>query len=175
MSIYANTSFYVYAYLREDYTPYYIGKGSGKRAWKNSGRSIKRPVDKSRIVILEDNLTESEALELEIQKISEYGRIDTGTGILRNLTDGGDGVSGMVHSEETRAKISEASSGANHPNYGKTHSEESKRKMSEARGTPVRYNGVVYPSMKKAAEENGIPKTTFRDRIKSGKIKIEYQ
>ena len=43
-----------------------------------------------------------------------------------NMTEGGDGVSGLVCSEETRRKLSEA-------NKGKKASEESKRKMSEAR------------------------------------------
>lgn len=39
---------------------------------------------------------------------------------------------GKTHSDETKAKISEAISGANHPLFGKTHSEEAKNKMSLA-------------------------------------------
>lgn len=50
-----------------------------------------------------------------------------------NFTEGGDGISGFEHSEETRKKMSEATKGKNNPNYGKTLSKETKRKISEAR------------------------------------------
>jgi hypothetical protein len=123
--------YYTYAYLREDKTPYYIGKGTGDRIY-STNRIIKPPKDKSRVIYLKQNLTEEEAFRHEIYMIAVFGRKDLGTGILRNLTNGGDGTSGWVPSEESRRKMSEANKGKNNPNYGKSLSEETKRKMSEA-------------------------------------------
>ena len=100
--------YYTYAYLREDRTPYYIGKGKGNRVYRRSKRDIKPPKDKSRILILKQNLTEQEAFRHEIYMIAVFGRKDLGTGVLYNKTGGGDGVSGLVHTEETRKKIKES-------------------------------------------------------------------
>ena len=123
--------FYTYAYLREDKTPYYIGKGTGKRIY-STNRSIKPPKDKSRIIYLKKNLTEEEAFRHEIYMIDVFGRKDLGTGILQNLTNGGEGMSGCIPSEETKRKLSEESKGEKNNFYGKTHSEETKRKISDA-------------------------------------------
>ena len=49
-----------------------------------------------------------------------------------NFTEGGDGMSGFKHSEETRKKMSESQKGENNPMYGKTHSEETRKKISES-------------------------------------------
>lgn len=96
--------FYTYAFLRRDGTPYYIGKGTGKRCYDNTGRRVcKRPRDKSRILILKKGLTEGEAFKHEIYMIAVYGRKDLGTGILRNLTDGGEGMSNPA--ERVRKKL----------------------------------------------------------------------
>lgn len=107
---------YVYAYLREDGTPYYIGKGLGNRCKEK--HNVPVPPD-SRIKFIKTNLTDQEAISLEIELIANYGRKDLGTGILRNRTDGGDGNAGRVMNEETRAKISSANKGKPSPMKGK--------------------------------------------------------
>ncbi len=87
-------NYYTYAYLREDRTPYYIGKGKGRRVFDKQNRtSCKVPKDKSRIIYLKKDLTEEEAFRHEVYMISIFGRKNNNTGILRNLTDGGEGFS----------------------------------------------------------------------------------
>ena len=107
--------YYIYSYLREDYSPYYIGKGSGKRAYNKGSKEVKPPRDKSRIRILKVDLTEEEAFLLEKLYILMFGRIDSGTGILRNRSDGGDGASGAIKSKETREKLRQANLGKKKP------------------------------------------------------------
>lgn len=99
--------FYVYHWLREDGTPYYIGKGQTNRAF-DKRRSYIPP--RNRIKIVKDNLTEQQAFDLERKEILKYGRKDLGTGILRNKTEGGDG---HTPTDQTRKKLSLALKGKN--------------------------------------------------------------
>jgi hypothetical protein len=113
--------FYTYLWLREDGTPYYAGKGSGRRGFisgKHGG--LHRPKDGLRI-ILQEHLSEADAFEAEKFLISYYGRLDTKTGCLRNLTDGGEGGSGNIPSESHKERVRIALLGKKHSDERRAH------------------------------------------------------
>ena len=122
--------YYIYTHTRNGETlPFYVGKGFGRRAYSLKARSKfwKRVAKYGYTIQIEiPNLSEDEAFQLESEIIKTYGRRDLGTGCLVNLTDGGEGASGYIHSEETCAKIGRAQK-------GKTLSEETRKKVAEAR------------------------------------------
>lgn len=108
--------FYTYMYLRDDGTPYYIGKGRRWRAFKNSRRVIRKPKDPNRILVQEFD-SETDAYEAERFLIDLFGRIDLKTGVLHNIAAGGKG--GRGHTVAW--------------NKGRPWSKETKKKMSLAR------------------------------------------
>ena len=149
MNIYFNylQEYYVYAYIRHKDskiaiagTPYYIGKGKKDRAWSKQ-HSVPVPKDSRYIVMIEHHLTEVGALALERRLIRWYGRLDNNTGILRNLTDGGEGCSNRIYSSKTREKIGNAHRGKKltqqsiekrtASRQGYTHSIATRQKISE--------------------------------------------
>ena len=133
--------YYTYAYLREDGTPYYIGKGKGRRI-NSKLHSVNLP-PKERRIFLKTNLSEADAIKHEIYMISVLGRKDLGTGILRNTTSGGEGTSGYKHTEDSKEKISKAMSNPSEltrkrmskASSSRKHTEYSKKLISEYRHT----------------------------------------
>ena len=130
MNIYSSSTippgYYVYAYLRSTNSsissigsPYYIGKGIGKRAWVKGKEEIHPPTNHNYIVILESGLTNVGALSIERRMIRWYGKIKDNTGILRNTLNGGDGFD-----SETCNR--------NPPNKGKKSSDKTIQRQKEA-------------------------------------------
>jgi hypothetical protein len=83
--------YYVYAhYLNEnDTTPFYIGKGCRNRAYSKSGRNKKwnELVTKNKgyvVKLIQENISEKDALVLETKLIQKYGKLSEGDGILVN-------------------------------------------------------------------------------------------
>ena len=130
--------------------PFYIGKGKGTRyndhlaeSLNTDSQSIKCKTIRKLIsigleygVVISDNLTEDDAFEIEEMLISDYGRIDIKTGILANHSNGGEGNSGYIVSDERKRELSELLkvdnlmhrsgvlekvSGENHWCFGKEH------------------------------------------------------
>ena len=117
-----NNTYYVYAYLTQDGLPYYIGKGSRRRAW-DKNHNVIVPADLSEIIIVENNLTEIGALAIERRLISWYGRKNNNTGILENKTDGGSGSTRWNYTNKIREKFSKVKLGNTH-SKGYVHSSE---------------------------------------------------
>lgn len=125
---------YVYRHIRLDKNePFYIGIGSDKKFYRAYSLRKRNQlwhniVNKSdyEVEILMDNLTWEQACEKEKEFISLYGRKNTNTGILCNMTDGGEGSPGTIVSEKTRQFHKVNNKGQSNPFYGKTHKDETK-------------------------------------------------
>ncbi|WP_188567239.1 LEM-3-like GIY-YIG domain-containing protein [Undibacterium terreum] len=144
---------YVYILRRPDKQhdgvpqPFYVGKGAGRRfahhfyeaaAEKEYNQSLnKHKIRVIRSVGRENVLvqmipchTHEYALALEKKLIAQWGRRAIKTGILTNLTEGGEGVAGLAMPPHVKAILSEMAS------------------------QPVRFNGNLYTSIKAAFHAN---------------------
>lgn len=128
--------------------------------------------------ILFSNLTEEEAKEKEIELIAEYKSSNSKYGY--NASAGGESANGMIHSEETKERISRSlkgrkspmkgshwngeRAGENNPFYGKTHTEETRQKMKKS----YKYN--ITEETKKKMSKNRKGKSTGSSNHKSRSV-----
>ncbi len=123
---------YLYRHIRLDKNvPFYIGIGIDSNYYRAKSKKSRNDhwnkiVNKTdyEVEILFEHDDYDFIKEKEIEFIALHGRSDLGLGTLCNLTNGGDGCLGLVHSDEAKLKMSI-------PNKGKIISEEQRRKVSE--------------------------------------------
>jgi hypothetical protein len=143
---------------------FYVGQGSLKRAYRvgvSRGERYFSYVSKFGDPIIEiykDGLSREESLVVEVELISKFGRIVDGTGTLINL-DFGDSKS-----LETRQKIGQGAKGRSAPNKGVSPTIETRKKMSKNKCKVIRYEGVVYESIKNASEVLNIDRSYIARR-----------
>ena len=167
-------SWCVYRHIRLDKNePFYIGIGKDiKRAYQKgyNRRSSwwNKIINKSEyeIELLFENISEEFAKTKEIEFIKLYGRKDLKKGSLCNMTDGGDGSTGQIHSLETKAKRAKHLNGM----LNKKHTAISKEIMSSkqtkgnnnlAKKVVDKNTGKIYTCIKDAAEDAGISYSTL--------------
>jgi hypothetical protein len=167
---------YKYKEYKFNFEPFYVGKGSNNRCFihlKCNDKSNLYKTNKIKAILsksLQPILIECQSIKLEIDLIKIIGRINLGTGPLTNLTDGGEGHSGMIVSEETKRKIGKINSNPTKETItklinakkkyfenggitwmkGKTHSEKTKQLMSK---NHVNVNGNKNPMYGKTHSE----------------------
>lgn len=181
--------FYVYAYIRDKDsstakagTPYYIGKGTGNRAFAKHSFAIPK---RNRIIFIEKNLTEIGSLALERRLINWWGRKDLGSGILLNKTEGGDSPlmddykkrhlskinTGKILSKETRIKMSRSRAGKKRPeisNRNRSNKElKNLQSMTEKIKLKIEINGITYNSIVEASNTLNIHHETIRYRCRA--------
>ncbi len=120
-----NEVFYIGISLKDDLN---YKRASDKRKRSEFWNKITKKTNYRVDIMFEDNDVEL-IKEKEKEFIALYGRRDLGLGTLCNLTCGGDGCTGHVHTYEHKVATSERMKGENNPNYGKVTPEDVKEKL----------------------------------------------
>jgi len=154
------TGFYTYVLVNPlTNLPFYVGKGSGTRYLdhfkeiiagtahnKHKANTIKKIIREGSQVIVDivciaDD--EQDCFEKEKQLIEQYGRKNNNTGILTNLTNGGEGVCGFVPPDELRRRWSKQRKGPGNGMYGRTHTPEAREKIKQARKEHIKQGKII--------------------------------
>jgi hypothetical protein len=151
----------VYQHIREDNgNPMYIGisshdfpgielisKNTNHRACQISNRTTlhTRYFKKynCKVEILHNNLSWEDACNLEKEYIKKYGRIDNKTGILTNMTDGGEGAIGRIPTTEHKNNLSKALKGRKFSDEHKLKLAQSAKITCNRRGTTTSIQGRI--------------------------------
>jgi hypothetical protein len=128
--------FYIYEHIRPDTNAiFYVGKGSHVRAHSKHRRnkhwnSVVAKAGAYSVRLVADNLEEDFSFLIEMERIDQLKRIGLN---LTNKTDGGEGPSGMRHTDEAKRKIAEAQMGDKHWTVNHVYTEEHRAKLKFAR------------------------------------------
>jgi hypothetical protein len=135
------TAFYVYEHIRRDTgAVFYVGKGHGSRHCSKRDRNqywhnvVNKAGGFDHRVVCTD-LSEDLIFLVEMEKIDQLKKLGVK---LVNLTDGGEGRSGLKHSDHTKHLISQKRKGKSHK-----HTPESIEKIRQAN------TGVVFSEERK--------------------------
>jgi len=169
VGIFSKGEWNVYMHLKKsDFTPFYIGicnnNQKNKRPFEKTRRSDfwKRVYEKNgrSVLILQENISEEQAKNMEKWLIHMYGKRIHKNGPLVNITDGGEGFSAN-HSIESRKKMSVSKKGRTGDKCHNSH--------------PVIANGIRYGSMWEAARSIGVHGQTIKNRCENPKFKNYYK
>ena len=184
-------NYYVYIHRRKDNkTVFYVGISRQEKYFRVNTKTGRNPIWNNIVnkygftgEVLFSDLSKEDACLIEKALIKSYGRINTNSGVLANLTAGGDGSVDCPKSIETKNKMSKA-------RVGKPLSEEIKNKMSETRKgkkasdiTKAKLsiiaknkfskkvinieNGTIYNSISECASELNISRTYLNKLLKN--------
>jgi hypothetical protein len=167
--------YYTYAYLREDKTPYYIGRGKHHSGYKYHRMSQKHTCGippQERRIVLKDNLTREQAIKHEEYMIDLFGLVWDESGVLRNHIRNSCGGShkGRKLSQETKQKMSLAMK--KRWESGVYDTEEYKNKIAESnRKNPRVKKHSVETKEKQRIASTGRPQSEETKRKRAESIK----
>lgn len=185
-----SVQFYVYEHWRLDRDEcFYVGKGKGRRAYNMGWRNPHHKAIQAKVIregfaidvrIVATGLSEEDAFILECERIAFWRAVGVD---LANITNGGDGVSGLKHSDDSKKKMSDIKLGKKPPHngtLGMKFSDETKAKM---RAHKIGKNPNNFGTKRSQASKNAMSEQnrkrwendSFRQKMKESMSKIDVK